>query len=189
MARSTELSDAIDAALALDDRPVVGVVWCDPSVPGSAKGQTGLAVYGWEAKVPSWYSGVPISQEAFRWLGRRVARICKRGERVLYAAEKDAFGPSVGRGLGISVGVFEGLLVDLNAIATDTRLDIASVTWRRGAGVDAKGRDAVKAQAVKLARAQLGPRATGITDHAAEAVLAATWLRALIQAAQARRAP
>lgn len=191
--RVTKFATDLTAALVADDRPIAGVVWCDASVPGSLKGKTGLAVapiiQGMKAWVPGghdplWMSGAPMSQVTFRWLGDAVSRVCGKGERIIFAAESDAFGNGIGRGLGLAIGAMEGLLIDLNAVTPGTRLDVASRTWRAGAGVTAVGRPEAKAQAMLLALRLLGT-SEGLDHNAAEAVLAACWLRKLILKARA----
>lgn len=203
MRKETKFTTELRAALSADDRPIAGVVFCDPSVPGSLKGKTGIAVVGIGVQVdhyvvgasPKWMSGAPMSQVTFRWLGDAVSAICGKGERIIFAAESDAFGNGIGRGLGLAIGAMEGLLIDLNAVTPGTRLDVASVTWRAGAGVSAavkanpdpelSGRENAKAHAVRMATVLLNGITPGLDHNAAEAVLAACWLRKLILKARA----
>jgi hypothetical protein len=182
------LRDVYEAA-ARDERPVVGVVFMDPA---GVTGTCGLAVVsGAEpyvrvdgdyielapryAPVPH-YAGPPCDQRTFRWLADEVSKLCRPAApglpygRVIFAAEQDAFGPSIGRKLGIGIGAIEGTLVDINAIPVNSRVDVSSVTWRRLAGMPARqGRKGYKERAIAMAKPYVG--GVDIDGNAAEAVL------------------
>jgi hypothetical protein len=110
-----------------------------------------------------------------RWLGDKVSEVCRPGERIVFVTEDTAFGGhAVARMLGIAVGIVEGLLVDLNALDPDSRVDVATRTWRAalpGVG-NGGGRTAAKQRAVRWVES-----AYGITMpvDAAEAACIATW--------------
>jgi hypothetical protein len=71
------------------------------------------------------------SVRLFRELGDAVVEACPPGCRLAFVAERDAFGPSVARKLGICIGIVEGLLVDMQAVAAESRIDVTSSQWRR----------------------------------------------------------
>jgi hypothetical protein len=169
-------------AAARDERPVVGVVFMDPA---GVTGTCGLAVVsGHIPSDPAWgalvdvphYAGPPCDQRTFRWLADAVSKLCRPAApglpygRVIFAAEQDAFGPSIGRKLGIGIGAIEGTLVDINAIPVNSRVDVSSVTWRRLAGMPARqGRKGYKERAIAMAKPYVG--GVDIDGNAAEAVL------------------
>lgn len=113
----------------------------------------------------------------YRWLGDTLASVCRPGERVVLVTEADAFGSlTVARQLGIAVGVVEGLLLDLNALDPDTRVDVRTATWRQVLGKlkphKGAGRAAQKAAAVAWVKATHGVE---MPHDAAEAVCIAEW--------------
>lgn len=161
------------------DRPIVGVVAQDPALEGPC----GLTVRRWDA-VPECVS-IPVRSVAvFRWLGDAVARACRVGERLAFVTERDAFGPSVARKLGIAVGIVEGLLVDLNAVEAESRIDVVSAHWRTVLGKPTKDtieampaprrRAAWKAAAVAWAQREFGLE---LTHDAAESLAISEWYR------------
>lgn len=170
------------AALAADDRPIVGVVGMDAA---GETGTCGLCVVSVEGRTRDWYAGPPVDARTFDWLGKRVAKLCPPGTRVIMFAESDAFGNGNGRKLGIGVGAVQGLLLDLNAIAPLSRVDLASRTWRAHAGITVVGRAECKAAAVKKAYPYVGAT---IPADGAEAVLIAECGRSLIRKALRRGA-
>lgn len=116
-----------------------------------------------------------MSVESQRWLGDRVSEVCRPGERVVFVAENTAFGGhAVARKLGIGVGVVEGLLLDLNAIDPDSRVDVATNAWRAATSGNGGGRDRAKRRCVAWARAMYGLAEDPAVD-AAEAIGIATW--------------
>lgn len=117
----------------IEDRPVVGVVSLDPAYAGPA----GIVVRSTlePPRAALWTRAMPVrSTRLFRELGDALVAICRPGERLAFVAERDAFGPSVARKLGIATGIVEGLLVDLNAVAPESRVDVASHVWRKVLG-------------------------------------------------------
>lgn len=175
-----KIDTMVRAALTADDRPIVGVVGMDAA---GETGTCGLCVVRLDGVGREWMAGPPVDARTFRWLGERVARLCAPGTRVVMVAEKDAFGPSVGRKLGIGIGAIQGLLLDLNAIAPLSRVDIASVTWRGPSGIPrGLGRAASKAAAIQVALPFTG---VPVAADAAEAILIAEWgRRAIAKAAK-----
>lgn len=173
--KGTTFEERLAHALTCDDRQVAAVVWVDPS---TETGRTGIAVCainatGDEPTAIYAYGGPPMSTVTFRWLGETVAAVCGQGERVILGAEQDAYA-GVARALGVTVGALEGLLLDLNAVAAGSRVDVQSVTWRNGAGIRARGRPAKKAQALAIAKAGGWVRDDAQHDEA-EAACASVW--------------
>lgn len=78
------------------------------------------------------------------------------------------------RKLGIGVGVVEGLLLDLNALDSDSRVDVATSTWRAATSGNGGGREAAKRRCVAWARKLYGLSEDPTVD-AAEAMGIATW--------------
>lgn len=148
----------------MKDRPITVIIAMDAAYSGP----TGLAlarIDGTDRGVggaPPRYTQGPVlaGTDMQRWLGLQVAELIKPGERGLLVVESDAFGPSVARKLGIAIGVVEGLLLDIGAIAPQSRIDVASVTWRSEMGVVAKGagRAAAKRAAVMRMTSTLAER-------------------------------
>ncbi len=172
------------AAITNDDRPIVGVVGMDAA---GETGVCGLCVVSLDGKYREWYAGPPVDARTFRWLGERVAKLCAPGERVVMVAEMDAFGPSIGRKLGIGIGAIQGLLLDLNAIAPLTRVDIASVTWRGSAGIKrGMGRAEAKRAAIAAAVPIIGFETYA---DAAEAIHIAEWGRRNVRRVRAAALP
>jgi hypothetical protein len=119
----------------------------------------------------------------YRWLGDQVSEVCLPGERVVLVSERDSFGSlSVARQLGIAIGVVEGLLLDLNALDPDSRVDVPTSTWRAMLGAHkpsftadmpkAARRGALKQAAISHVLARFGAR---LPHNAAEAVCIAEW--------------
>lgn len=172
------------------DRPLTTIVALDAAYSG----MTGLAVGRLDE--PSshvrWWSGLALGTEMSEWLGPVVAELTPPGSRAVLVAEADAFGPSVARKLGITIGAVEGLLLDLNAVVQGTRLDVQSRTWRSGtwgaaevkrvAGLGkAKARKEWKAKAVARALELLAPfrpdPSGNWTHDAAEALVILDWAK------------
>jgi hypothetical protein len=160
----------LEHAVAADPRPIAGVVGLDPAV----RGDLGLAVWACGADAPlDWYAGKAFDSCTTLWLGSAVSRLCQPGERVVFAAESNAFGARVSRALGRAVGSIEGMLVDINAMTPGTLVDVSAYTWREDAGIaNVKGRTALKAAAVEAAL-PWATMATGMPVDAAEAFLLA----------------
>jgi hypothetical protein len=157
----------LEHALTADQRPVAGVVALDPAV----RGDLGLCVWPRGADAPlDWYAGRAFDHRTTMWLGTTVARLCTPGTRVIFTAESNAFGARVSRALGRAVGCIEGLLVDINAMAPGTLVDVSAYTWRAHAGIaHVKGRASLKKAAVEAAALW----APGMPVDAAEACLLA----------------
>lgn len=185
-------------------RPVAALVGLDPAYSGPA----GLAVLVRGASMPAterpkqrkaraaWTQTPEAHQEgvylhahrnapvltaaAMRWVGERCAEVCRPGERIVFASEATAFGSkSVCRKLGIGVGAVEGLLVDLNAIDEESRVDFAAKTWRSLAGIAAGGgRLKLKERAIRRAEELFG--VVGLYDDEAEAACIAWALHRLM---------
>lgn len=165
-----------------EGRPVAAIVALDPAYSGDMgiailvrppSTANGLAIH-------SWRSAPPLSVATQRWVGERVSEVCRPGERIVLVTESDAFGgQAVARKLGIGVGSIEGLLLDLNAMDPDSRVDVSQGTWRKvirlADGSRAKkglGREALKA----MARAYVLERfEVSMPEHAAEAVGVGCW--------------
>lgn len=163
------------------DRAIVGVVGHDPARTGPC----GLAILAHPTlkpgRPPMVRQGPVMSQATFKWLGEAVADLCRPGERVLLVCESDAFGPSVARALGMSVGAVEALLLCINAIEPETRVDVSQATWRRAVLPKLpRGRDALKAAAVRECRRRYSMPGLGADE--AEALLIATYGMGLLLA-------
>lgn len=174
---TSQVRKTLAAAYSADDRRIVGVVGLDPSLRGSL----GLCVWRLDDDAPLayWSGPAPLVCGGFAttaWLGSQVSRSCEPGERLVLAAESNAFGARVGRALGRVVGSVEGLLLDLNAIAPETLVDVAAYTWRHAAGIATiRGRARLKEAAVDAA-ARYSAAATGMPHDAAEATLLARYV-------------
>lgn len=169
----------------IDARPVVGAASIDPAYSGPC----GLVVRRWSTGTGLLDAGsciaLPVrSPKLFRWLTEAVAKVCRPGERLAFIAEADAFGGhAVARKLGIAIGIVEGTLVDCNAVAPESRVDVYTSQWRsvlgraRLAKVEQlksrpARRKALKAAAVDWARETFGVE---LAPDAAEALAINVW--------------
>ncbi len=175
-----------------DPRPVVGVVAQDPAYTGLCglvvrRFTTGTGVY--DATLVHATSIHVRSPKLFRWLGDAVAACCRPGERLAFVAEGNAYGSlSVARQLGIAIGIVEGTVVDCNAVAAESRVDVDTRVWRTvftakalAAGRKAhpgnskvNRRNALKAAAVWWAKQTFGLE---LGPDAAEALAISEWAR------------
>jgi hypothetical protein len=168
-----------------DPRVVVGSIAVDPAHSGPC----GLSVGRWGGKGFEVVHSTALqvrSMRLFRWLGEAITACVRPGERLLFAAEADAFGGhAVARKLGIAVGIVEGTAVDLNAVAPESRIDVFTRQWRRVLGTKrlaacathktkAARRRALKAAAVDWALEKFGLE---LEPDAAEALAINEWLR------------
>lgn len=110
-----------------------------------------------------------LTAAAMRWVGERCAEVCRPGERIIFASEATVFGGrTVCRKLGIGVGAVEGLLIDLNAIDEESRVDLQVKSWRSACGIPSGlGRQRAKQRAIKRAAELFGVE--GLYDDEAEA--------------------
>jgi hypothetical protein len=164
-------------------KPVAAIVALD----GAYSGNAGIAVLTRPEPGGSFvhaYRDAPLLNVATqRWLGDQVNAVCRPGERVVLVAEQDAFGGmGVARKLGIGIGSVEGLLIDLNAMEEDTRVDVTTTTWRtvvelRDGTRIAKGggRPRAKALAIAYVNERFGLALQGNNVNAAEAICIGCW--------------
>ncbi len=156
-------------------RPIAAVVGFDPAYTGPCG--FGILTRPDPDKQPVLHSHrtCQITEVATtRWLGDQLSEICRPGERVLFVTESTAFGGhAVARMLGIAVGYVESVLTDLNAMDPDSRVDVATRTWRAGIGIgNGGGRAAAKRRAIAWVEAAYG---LTLPVDSAEAVCIASW--------------
>lgn len=190
-------------------RPIAGILGMDPAYSGPAglavlvRGPVLEATVKPRGKAAKDYVPVPEAHQqgvylhahrnapvltagAMRWLGERAAEVCRPGERLLFATESTTFGGrDVCRKLGIGVGAVEGLLVDLNAIDEESRLDWACQSWRSACGIPkGLGRKRSKLKAIKRAQELFGVE---LYDDAAEAACVAWATHSALEADALKR--
>lgn len=166
------------------ERKLVGVVAVDPAYSGPC----GITVRRFERDVDvAHVVALSVrSPKLFRWLGDVVCANCGAGEQLAFVVESDAFGGhAVARKLGIGIGIIEGTLVDMQAVEAETRIDVATQTWRTVLGRMPKGRGlpkspaarrkALKQAAIDWARETFGFE---LTADAAESLAISEWFRA-----------
>ncbi len=162
------------------ERPVVAIVGLDPSY--SKDGAGGLCVLPVDGRPLHHRQSRIIDTACARWLGDAVAGVCAPGTRCILVAESTAFGGAgVARKLGMSVGAIELLLLDLNAIEQDTRIDVATNTWRTELRKKLKGAEAWKKAARDYVRKRFGIEMK--TDEAEATVIACWGLAKFLDAA------
>lgn len=145
-----------------------------PVVPQPAKKRRGVDLpplaHAQGVYLHAHWNAPVLTAAAMRWVGERCAEVCRPGERLVFAAEATVFGGrSVCRKLGIGVGAVEGLLVDLNAIDEESRVDWSVQSWRAACGIPkGLGRKRAKLRAIKEAKRLFGVE---LYDDEAEAAL------------------
>ncbi len=163
------------------ERPIVAIVGLDPSYAKDGAG--GLCVLPVDGRPLHHRQSRIIDTATARWLGDAVAGVCRPGERCILVAESTAYGGAgIARKLGMSVGAIELLLLDLNAIEPDTRIDVATNTWRTELKKRLKGREAWKKAARDYVRARFGLE---MRSDEAEATVMAAWGKSKLEEVEA----